>query len=344
MKAKLFGKTLEELEHIVDTFNVKKYVAKQIAHWLYVKQINHIAQMSNLSKVIREELSEHYDVGLSTFKSVQASMDGTKKYLFAVDETYFVETALIPDQKRATLCVSSQVGCKYGCIFCLTGNQGFQKQLTTSDILNQICSLPEKNEITNIVFMGMGEPFDNLENVIKAVNILTADWGFAMSPKRITVSSVGIIPGIKKFLEETKAHLAISLHSPFTAERLKLMPIEKKYTIHEILQVIRSFNVRGQRRISFEYILFKGLNDSVAHVNELVRILHGIQCKVNLIKFHPVLNSSLQSPCENVIEWFRDCLKSKGIMTTIRRSRGQDINAACGMLSTKNFLDSKLVL
>jgi 23S rRNA (adenine2503-C2)-methyltransferase len=279
-------------------------------------------------------LTEKYDLGL--FKPVDArtSADGTKKYLFPASQDKFVETAYIPDKGRATLCVSSQVGCKMGCIFCMTGRQGFHGQLTAGMIINQLRSLPERETVTNIVYMGMGEPFDNLLNVLGSIEILTSDWGFAMSPKRITVSTIGIIPGMKEFLSKSKCHLAVSLHSPFEKERENLMPLGKVYTLHQILDTIRSFDFSSQRRISFEYILFKGLNDKLIHVRELARLLNGIRCRINLIRFHPIPGISLQPSEHETIISFENALKSKGIMTTLRVSRGQDILAACGLLST----------
>jgi 23S rRNA (adenine2503-C2)-methyltransferase len=346
MKEKLFGKTLVELEEIVISFGLKKFVAKQITNWLYKKDIAEIDDMKNLSKEARLILSENFEFGLIPYQSVQVSVDGTKKYLFPAGTKHFIESAYIPEnhynsRKRATLCVSSQVGCKMGCLFCMTAKQGFQGQLSTGEILNQIRSLPEKEYITNIVYMGMGEPFDNLENVLKSVEILTAEWGFKMSPKRITVSTIGIVPGMIKYLEKTNAHLAVSLHSPFEEERKKLMPIENVYNLPKILSVIKNVKWGRQRRISFEYIMFKGLNDSAKHVKELLRLLNGFKCRINLLRFHPIQNSPLESSDKKIMEWFRDELTSKGIITTIRASRGEDIFAACGLLSTKELVKRK---
>jgi len=195
-------------------------------------------------------------------------------------------------------------------------------------------SLPERHAVTNIVYMGMGEPLDNLDNVLKSLAILTAPWGFAMSHRRITVSTVGLIPGIKEFLEKSSCHLAVSLHSPFPDERLQLMPVEHAYPLRQILDAIRSFDVGRQRRISFEYILFRGVNDTPHHVKELARLLNGIRCRVNLIRFHSIPDTDLQSPDDAKVIAFRDALNAKGITATVRASRGQDIQAACGLLST----------
>lgn len=338
MLEKLFGKTLEELQEIVLALGLPKYVAKQLAHWLYQKNITSIEQMSNLSKKAKSLLSEKYELGLYPPKSFQESIDGTKKYLYTIGQQKYVEAAYIPDRDRATLCVSSQVGCKMGCLFCMTGKQGFQGHLTSGEIVNQIHSLPEKDKLTNVVYMGMGEPFDNLDNVLKSIQILTEEWGYAWSPKRITVSTIGIIPAMKTFLEESKAHLAISLHSPFEADRKKIMPIENVYPLPKLLEAVKEFDWRRQRRVSFEYIMFKGFNDTDAHIRELCKILDGIKCRINLLRFHPIPDSPLHSPDENQITLFRDKLTAKGLTTTIRASRGEDIFAACGLLSTKELV------
>lgn len=341
MKKKLFGKTLDELQDIVLAEGMPKFVAKQIADWLYKKHVSTIDEMRNLSKANLDLLNEKYEIGVYPPKSSQESVDGTKKYLFTAGEGRFIETAYIPDKNRATLCVSSQVGCKMGCLFCMTGKQGFQAQLSAGEIVNQIHSLPEFEKLTNIVYMGMGEPFDNLDNVLKSVQILTEDWGYAWSPKRLTVSTIGIIPAMLSFLEKSKAHLAVSLHSPFEEDRKKIMPIENVYSLPQLIEAIRNFDFGRQRRISFEYILFKDFNDTSKHVNELARILNGIKCRINLLRFHPIPDSPLKSPDESKIEWFRDALTAKGITTTIRASRGMDIFAACGLLSTKELLTQK---
>lgn len=341
MKEKLFGKTLEELQEVVRAEGMQKFVAKQIADWLYKKHIVSIDEMRNLSKANLDLLNEKYEVGVYPPKSAQESVDGTKKYLFTADKSRFIEAAYIPDKNRATLCVSSQVGCKMGCLFCMTGKQGFQAQLSAGEIVNQIHSLPEYSKLTNIVYMGMGEPFDNLDNVLKSVQILTEDWGYAWSPKRITVSTIGIIPAMLSFMEQSKAHLAVSLHSPFEEDRKKIMPIENVYSLPKLIEAIKAFDFGRQRRVSFEYILFKDFNDTIKHVNELAKILNGIKCRINLLRFHPIPDSPLRSPDDSQIVWFRDALTAKGITTTIRASRGMDIFAACGLLSTKELLKKK---
>lgn len=339
MKEQLFGKTLEELQMAGKSLGLPSFTGKQLAEWLYNKEVKSFEEMTNLSKKARELLSANFETGISPPEDVQESTDGTKKYLFPTEGGKFIETAYIPEGKRSTVCVSSQVGCKMGCLFCMTGKQGFQGNLSCGEILNQYRSIPEWKSITNIVYMGMGEPLDNLAEVLKSLEILTSDWGFALSPRRITVSTIGITPAMLEFLNKSEAHLAVSLHTPFDEERRRLMPIQQVYPIKEVIQEIRTWDFGRQRRISFEYILFKGLNDTPAHVNELSRILHGIRCRINLIRFHPIPDTPLDSPDEATIKQFQEKLNSKGITTTIRASRGEDIWAACGLLSTKKLAD-----
>jgi 23S rRNA (adenine2503-C2)-methyltransferase len=338
MKERLFGKTLQEIQLLVLELGLPKFTAAQITDWLYKKPVSSIDEMTNLSKKARDILNEKFEFGLTVYTKVQVSADGTKKYLFPTAQNKFIETAMIPEGDRKTVCVSSQVGCKMGCLFCFTAKQGFQGQLTAGEIVNQIRSIEEANEVTNIVYMGMGEPFDNLEEVLKSIEILTSEWGYAMSPRRITVSTIGIIPGMITFLEKSEAHLAVSLHTPFHEERQKLMPVQVAYPIDEVVKEIKSWDFGRQRRISFEYILFEGLNDTPVHVKELARILDGLKCRINLIRFHPVPGTPLKSPDEKAILNFKEKLNQKGILTTIRASRGQDIYAACGLLSTKELM------
>lgn len=337
IKECLFGKTFAELQTLVLELGLPKFTAKQIADWLYKKQISSIDDMTNLSKKARELLNERFVFGLTPYQKVQVSTDGTKKYLFPTIQDKFIETAMIPDRDRKTVCVSSQVGCKMGCEFCFTSKQGFQGNLSAGEIINQLKSIDEVGEITNIVYMGMGEPFDNLDEVLKSIEILTSDWGFAMSPRRITVSSVGVIPAMVTFLEQCEAHLAISLHTPFDEERRKIMPAQKAYPIEDVINKIKKYDFSGQRRVSFEYILFDGMNHSQKHINELARLLKGLECRMNLIRFHATPETPFKSPDEQTILQFKDALNGKGILATVRASRGEDIYAACGLLSTKNL-------
>jgi 23S rRNA (adenine2503-C2)-methyltransferase len=333
----LFGSTIEELKEIVVELELPKFTAQQLAGWLYQKDVASIDEMSNLSKGTREKLKQSTKLGIEKPLKVQVSSDGTKKYLFAAEDK-FIETAFIPDDDRGTLCVSSQVGCKMACTFCMTGKQGFQNDLSPSQILNQLKSIPESKQITNLVFMGMGEPFDNIDNVLKTLEILTSSYGFGMASKRINVSSIGYIKGLKRFLTESDCHLAISLHNPFPEERIKLMPIEKTNPIKEVLNIIREHDFGRYRRVLFEYIMFKDFNDTERHVKELAKILNGIKCRINLIRFHQVPGIDVIGSDDETIFKFQNQLKSKGIITTLRTSRGLDIAAACGLLSTKELL------
>jgi 23S rRNA (adenine2503-C2)-methyltransferase len=334
-KTPLFGKTGDELQALAASYGMPRFAARQLTDWLYRKDIASIDAMSNLSKHSRELLNEQHVFGLSDPVEAKTSADGTKKYLFRTAHEQFIETAMIPFRERKTVCVSSQVGCKMGCLFCMTGKQGFQGQLSAGEIVNQIRSIPERRDITNIVYMGMGEPFDNLDEVLKSVEILTADWGFAMSPRRITVSSIGITPGMIRFLNECEAHLAISLHTPFHEERQQLMPVQIAYPLQEVIAELEKHDFSGQRRVSFEYIVFGGFNDTPRHVKELARLLSGLRCRINLIRFPPIPGTPLKGTDETRLQEFKDALNNKGILTTIRASRGVDIHAACGLLSTR---------
>jgi len=335
----LFGKTLGELKTVGQSLGLPSFTGNQLAEWLYKKEVSSFGEMTNLSKKARTMLEEKFHIGMAPPIDVQESVDGTRKYLFPALEGKYIETAFIPEKERSTVCVSSQVGCKMGCLFCMTGKQGFQGNLSSGEILNQYRSIPEWKNITNIVYMGMGEPLDNISEVLKSLEVLTSEWGFGLSPRRITVSTIGITPAMLEFLDRSKAHLAVSLHTPFDEERRKLMPVQQVYPLKEVLNEIRSWDFGKQRRVSFEYILFKNFNDSPAHVKELSRILHGIRCRINLIRFHPIPDTPLESPDEETILQFKEKLNSRGIITTIRASRGQDIWAACGLLSTKRLAE-----
>ena len=290
--------------------------------------------MTNISLAKRTALENSFEIGAYPPSEFQKSKDGTIKYLYAAGEGHFVESVFIPTEDRATLCVSSQVGCKMNCLFCMTGKQGFTASLTSNQIMNQIQSLPENEELTNIVFMGMGEPLDNVEQLFKALEILTSSYGYGWSPKRITVSTIGVMKGLKRFLDESDCHLAVSLHSPYSEERVSLMPVEKAFPIKDVLSLIKQYDFSHQRRVSFEYIVFKNLNDSLKHAEALSHLLKDIPCRVNLIRFHAIPNVDLHTSDLSKMEQFRDYLNARGVVCTIRASRGEDIFAACGMLST----------
>ena len=337
MKDSLLGKTWDELKEIVVSLGMPAFTAKQITDWLYKKRVKDIACMTNLSVANRQKLAEKYNVGCSEPVQSVRSKDGTAKYLFETTTHKYIETVYIPDKDRATLCVSSQVGCKMNCLFCMTGKQGFSGNLSPAEILNQIQSIPESELLTNLVFMGMGEPMDNIDHVLKVLDILTSDYGYAWSPKRITVSTIGAIPGLKRFLDESNCHLAISIHSPFHEERRSLMPVEKAYPIDSVIDLLHAYDFSCQRRVSFEYILFEGLNDDLAHAQALVRKLEKIPCRVNLIYYHAIPHVNLKSSNINNAKAFQDFLNQKNLTCTIRKSRGEDVLAACGMLSSNNL-------
>ena len=319
-KYPLLGMTLIELQSLVKRLGMPGFAAKQIASWLYDKKVTSIDEMTNLSLKYRELLKQNYEVGAEAPVEEMRSVDGTVKYLYPVGENHFVESVYIPDDERATLCISSQVGCKMNCKFCMTGKQGYSANLTAHQIINQIHSLPERDKLTNVVMMGMGEPLDNLEEVLKALDILTGSYGYAWSPKR--------------FIEESDCHLAISLHSPVTAQRAELMPAEKAFSITEMVELLKNYDFSKQRRLSFEYIVFKGLNDSQVYAKELLKLLRGLDCRINLIRFHSIPGVALEGADMDMMTRFRDYLTTHGLFTTIRASRGEDIFAACGMLST----------
>lgn len=333
-KIHLLGMTLEQLQDIVAEEGMPRFTAKQIADWIYKKRVDSIDKMSNLSAKNREKLAAKYDIGIVPPAEAVRSVDGTIKYLYSAGGNHFVEAVYIPDGDRATLCVSSQVGCKMNCLFCMTGKQSYTANLTACEILNQIYALPEFDKLTNLVFMGMGEPCDNLSNLLQAIKILTAEYGTAMSPHRITVSTVGLRKGLKPLLEAGDYHIAVSLHHPIPEKRSELMPAERGYSIKEVVELLRGYDFSHQRRLTFEYIVFKGVNDTLYHGRELVKLLEGLDCRINLIRYHAIPSVPLEGVGADEMTKLRDFLTKSGIFTTIRASRGEDIFAACGMLST----------
>ena len=337
-KKSLVGLNPAELKEIVLSLNMPAFTAKQIAEWLYKKRVSSIDEMTNISAKNRELLKENFEIGRNEPIFAQTSADGTKKYLFKTRNGHFIESVFIPEYDRFTLCVSSQAGCKMACKFCMTGKQGFGGQLSVTEMLNQIMSIPEAGTLTNLVFMGMGEPFDNTQELLRVLEILTSDYGYAWSPKRITVSTIGIIPEMKLFLEKSACHLAVSMNTPFAKERAELMPMEKTYPLQEIIEILQQYDFTKQRRLSFEYIMFEGLNDTMRHAVEVVKLLKGLECRVNLIRFHAIPDVDLRTSDERKMVDFRDYLTNNGIICTIRRSRGEDIFAACGMLANNSIL------
>lgn len=335
-KKPLIGYTEAELKAIAKDLGMPAFTGGQIARWLYVQHVREIDEMTNISKKNRDLLAAEYCVGAEAPIDCQRSKDGTVKYLFRAENGKTVETVFIPDDDRATLCVSCQVGCKMNCVFCQTGKQGFEGQLTVRDILNQIYALPERERLTNIVFMGQGEPMDNLDNVLCATEILQAPYAYAWSPKRITVSSVGVKGKLQRFLDESDCHVAISMHTPLPEQRAQLMPAEKGMSIVEVVNLLRQYDFSHQRRLTFEYTVFAGVNDTQTHLKAIVKLLRGLPCRINLIRFHQIPDVDLHGADDAQMQRVCDYLNRNGITTTIRASRGQDIYAACGLLNTKH--------
>lgn len=351
----LLGMTPDELKGVAAEAGLRPFAAGQMARRIYQGRVKEISEMTELSLKAREWLAEHYCVGLSGPVRESLSADGTAKYLFASrtrDVDYIVpgtgggidvESVYIPDRERATLCVSSQAGCRMGCRFCMTGAQGFHGSLTAAGILNQVFSVPGSENLTNIVFMGMGEPMDNIDEVIRAIRALTAPWGLAWSPRRITVSTIGHIPGLRRLLEETDVHVAVSVHSPYSEERRGLMPVENAWPVGDVVDMLRGYDFAHQRRLSAEYIMWRGVNDDLRHADALARLLRGTSCRVNLIRFHAIPGFEGRPPEAGKMEAFRDRLNAQGVTATIRASRGEDIEAACGMLAGQGHADGKAV-
>ena len=335
-RVNLLGMTLAQLQELCAAEGFPRFTAKQLCDWLYKKRVESIDAMTNLSLAQRARLNEMAYIGRETPVRCQVSRDGTKKYLFPVLDGHYVEAVYIPEEDRATLCVSCQVGCKMGCRFCVTGQQGFHGNLGAGDILNQLFSIPEYGELTNGVFMGMGEPMDNLDAILAATQAMTSDWGLGWSPKRITVSTVGIVPGLKRFLDESQCHVAVSLHNAVPQERLQMMPVQKAFPLSEVLALLRHYDWSGQRRLSFEYTMFRGLNDDQQHAQKLVDALKGLDCRVNLIRFHESPEAPYKTSMPTAIKAFQDYLNRHGVTCTLRASRGQDIDAACGLLAGRS--------
>ena len=340
----LIGMNLDALTKVVLSGGMQKFVAKQLAEWLYKKKVTRFDEMVNISKKNREWLEANYVTGREAPLSRQKSADGTVKYLFDVGSGNDIESVYIPDHDRATLCVSSQAGCKMNCYFCATGRLGFRAQLTAAQIINQVLSIPPApkpgetpaTELTNVVFMGRGEPLDNIDALLTVIEIMTAPWGMAWSPKRITVSTVGKLPQLKDLLEKTQVHVAVSLHTADPMQRDQLMPAQRAFPISSVIKMLEAYDFSHQRRLSFEYIMWRGVNDDIAHADLLIRLIRGLDCRVNLIRFHVIPGVELHPSSDERMLMFRNYLNSKGVTATIRSSRGEDIMAACGMLAGKN--------
>ena len=336
MKTKLLGKTPDELVAVAVDCGLKPFVGRQLAEWIYVRRAVSWDRMTNISNTAKAVLQERFELGTSAPAGSAISSDGTVKYLFRVGENDAVEAVMIPDGDRKTLCVSSQAGCRMGCKFCMTGRQGWHGNLDAADILNQFLSIPGSSELTNAVFMGMGEPLDNYPAVSRAIEILTDPKCFGWSPKRITLSTIGVLPVLKSFLDGQRCHLAVSLHNPIPDERQELMPVQKAWPLGEVLDLVRQYDFSGQRRVSFEYTMFDGWNDDKRHADALIRLLAGLECRVNLIRFHEIPDFPYRCSPDIRMQEFQSRLENHGIVCTIRASRGEDILAACGMLAGRH--------
>ena len=351
MKKNILDQTKEELEQEISP----KFRAKQIFQWIYQKGAKKFEEMTNLPKALREELDKKYEIAPPKILNVEESKDGSKKYLLGLKDGHTIESVLLPMKKeqrdeegnivkeaRYTVCVSSQVGCKVGCEFCLTAKGGFVRNLTPGEIVGQVLAIREDNQIpanrrVNIVYMGMGEPLDNLENVAKAIKIFSDENGLSISPRRQTISTSGLAPKIKKLGEmDLGVLLAISLHAVDDELRQKLMPINKAYNIESVIQAVKEFPIDQRKRVMFEYLMIKNLNDDIKAAKKLVKLLHGIKAKVNLIYFNPYPGSPFQRPDEESVKAFQRYLLDHGILCTIRESKGLDISAACGQLKEKS--------
>jgi 23S rRNA (adenine2503-C2)-methyltransferase len=344
-KTDLRNLTQDELVHYVESLGQPAFRGRQIMGWLYRPGITEFSQMTDLAKTFRATLEEHARIYRFTDPLIQRSSDGCVKFGFTLEDGKLIESVLIPEPDRNTLCVSSQVGCAMNCSFCLTATMGFERNLSPSEIVNQVCavseflrSAPKKgrvgpDRVTNLVFMGMGEPLNNLENLIKSISILTEQRGLDMTNRRITVSTCGIVPKMRLLGEQTDVNLAISLHGVDDTTRDSLMPVNNRYPLDELLQACRDYPMAKRKRIMFEYILLKGINDSDDDALKLVTLLKGIPCKVNLLPYNESPGIPYESPSRNRVYAFQKIVRDGGYSVFIRSSRGEDISAACGQLA-----------
>ena len=338
--ADLKNMTLEEIEAFVAGLGKEKYRARQIMKWIYQQGASSFEEMTNLSKEFRAEMAKTARIGSLEIVRTETSGDTTKKILFRLEDGLLVESVLIPGAGHWTLCVSTQAGCRMGCAFCFTARSGFSRNLQPSEIVDQIVQAKFRTEegagINNLVLMGMGEPLDNYDNVLKAIAIITSDYGLSLSTRRITLSTCGIAPGIERLGRDSAVNLAVSLNAPDDRRRSELMPINKKYPIETLIRACRSYPMPRRRRITFEYILIAGVNDSPADARLLVKTFGGLRCKFNLIAFNEFPGSPFKAPDPKAIEAFQKVLVEHHFTAVLRQSRGRDILAACGQLSGRH--------
>lgn len=333
-KTDLCGLNIEEIFRIIQPEGFDYNYAFKVANTIYKKRINDFSRILNIPNKLKIYLTDNTTAGIYEPITSESSIDETVKYLFINPAGNQFETVYIPDGKRNTVCVSTQSGCRMGCPFCVTAKYGFHGNLSAGDILNQVLSIHPASKVTHIVLMGMGEPMDNLENVLKATSIMTAEWGMAISPGNITVSTVGIMPAVSLFLEKSRCNLTLSLYSPFEDERFNVIPAEKKYPAREIVKVMKSYPLQKKRRFSIAYVMMKNVNDTDRHLTGIKAMLAGSGIRVNLLPYHPVKNDDNASSSDERMQYFRHNLVISGISASVRKSRGTDISAACGLLAT----------
>lgn len=330
--------TQEELERLMVSWGQAPYRARQVQKWLF-KGIADFDQITDISKDFRRQLAERAFISRLTLKDQRQSRDGSEKFCFALADGGLIESVLIPETAHLTLCLSTQVGCAQGCRFCLTAQQGFTRNLTAAEIVNQVLTvknrLPKKKKLTNLVLMGMGEPLANFPATVRALTLLTARWGMNFSSRQVTVSTVGLSPLIPRLGEAVRVNLAVSLNAADNATRSRLMPINRRYPLETVLDACRAFPLPRHRRITFTYVLLKGINDSPRQARQLARLLQGLRAKINLIPFNPHPNLPFERPSEATIRAFQDILVQAHYTTLVRKTRGEDITAACGQLEGK---------
>lgn len=335
-KVDLKGLNREELQAFLADMGKEKFRATQILKWIYQRGVTDFDEMTDLAKAFRLQLIDRAFISDWKPEAVEQSSDGTRKYLFRMSDGASVETVRIPmDDQRATLCISSQVGCAMGCRFCMTGTFGLTRNLTTAEIVNQVCTALKDGPISNIVFMGMGEPLHNLDNVIRALDIFFLDDGLGFGTRRVTLSTCGLVPQIRELSQRTKVQLAVSLNATSDEARSELMPVNNRYPLEELLAACRDYANDGKQRVTFEYILIGGVNDSLADAKRMVKLLHGARFKVNLIAYNEHDGSSYKAPTTESVKAFQSYLLQRDIVATLRASKGQDISAACGQLKGK---------
>ena len=324
----------------------KSFRATQVMKWIYGQGVIDFAAMTNISKDLRAGLQQMANISLPKVVSDNLSDDGSRKWLLEMTDGNCIEAVFIPEAERGTLCVSSQVGCMLNCTFCSTAQQGFNRNLTTGEIISQVLvaamalgqTADGERRISNVVMMGMGEPLLNYDNVVRAMGIMLDDYGFGLSKRRITLSTAGVVPALQQLREDCDVSLAVSLHAPDDLLRNQLVPLNRKYPISELLQACKDYVGEGRRRVTFEYVMLAGINDSDAHARQLARLLEGVPAKVNLIPFNPFPETRYQRSSGNRIHSFFEIMNKAGIVTITRRTRGDDIDAACGQLAGE-FMD-----